>query len=545
MSLALAFAGVATALGPPAVAQKTCQDSAIVQWTDPGSNGHYYQAVCETLTWEDARTRAEARGGYLATPLSAAENDFVFGLVDDDLFWDVDPDTGNSIGPWLGASQSQPCASEPSGCWAWITGEDFSFTAWAAGEPNDFEGREDSMGYFAQGVSRSSAWNDFPNDKSTKPFGFVIEWESDPTVDCVEAPSGMVSWWRGEGSALDSADANDGTPENGLDYGVGRVGSAFLSTPNGTGSFSVGSPANLQLQNFSVETWVKVGSTAFVSHPGHGIAGWGQEGWAFVIGGATSGAGGYNANPGEPYLTWVGHNTVAATGMSIKDTEWHHVAMTKNGGEVRFYLDSTEFVVPQAYEPPFTFGSTFGAGPPGGLANSRLDELSVYDRALSAAEIASIHGAGLAGKCDAEKPDVCVTNPTAICATNDSETVEGTDSDDVILSFGGADLVLAGFGADLVKGGGGNDTIYGDTKSGGARRSLQDPASNDDTLLGGGGADLMYGEGGDDKLKGGGGADTLQGSGGFDLLIGGPGRDTCIVSRGDRTRGCERERRHI
>ena len=41
------------------------------------------------------------------------------------------------------------------------------------------------------------------------------------------APSGLVSWWQAEGNALDSADGNNGTLQNGATIVAGKVGQAF------------------------------------------------------------------------------------------------------------------------------------------------------------------------------------------------------------------------------------------------------------------------------------------------------------------------------
>ena len=56
-----------------------------IQWPgSAGGNDHSYEAVLATsgITWDNAYSAAEARGGYLATITSAAENEFVFSLRD-------------------------------------------------------------------------------------------------------------------------------------------------------------------------------------------------------------------------------------------------------------------------------------------------------------------------------------------------------------------------------------------------------------------------------------------------------------------------------
>ncbi len=101
-----------------------------VEWTvDSGGNGHWYDfvgygvgGVADPIgTWENARDAAEAAGGYLATPTSAAEWSFMQSQMYD---WvgPVDPTYSNcgacgyrSYQGWIGAFQntSSPSYSEP------------------------------------------------------------------------------------------------------------------------------------------------------------------------------------------------------------------------------------------------------------------------------------------------------------------------------------------------------------------------------------------------------------------------------------------------
>ncbi len=96
---------------------------------DSGGNGHWYDfvgygvgGVADPIgTWENARDAAEAAGGYLATPTSAAEWSFMQSQMYD---WvgPVDPTYSNcgacgyrSYQGWIGAFQntSSPSYSEP------------------------------------------------------------------------------------------------------------------------------------------------------------------------------------------------------------------------------------------------------------------------------------------------------------------------------------------------------------------------------------------------------------------------------------------------
>ena len=75
-----------------------------------GGNGHWYEALTgppirpRPIRWADAEQDAEARGGYLASITSEAENNFVFSLIDSPIYWFFDGAV--YFGPWLGGLQA-------------------------------------------------------------------------------------------------------------------------------------------------------------------------------------------------------------------------------------------------------------------------------------------------------------------------------------------------------------------------------------------------------------------------------------------------------
>jgi len=143
-------------------------DPSWVQW--PG-NGHFYAVIVEPagISWSDAQTAAQALEGQLASITSAAENEFVFNLIDDSQYWR--PHTSFTevefnMGPWIGGHQPAG-ASEPNGGWEWTTGEQFNFTAWVPGEPNEGpipgQTTENRACFWVRGslIDRAGQWNDF------------------------------------------------------------------------------------------------------------------------------------------------------------------------------------------------------------------------------------------------------------------------------------------------------------------------------------------------------------------------------------------------
>lgn len=144
--------------------------------TGAGANNHHYRlyAAPNGINWADAQTFAINLGGFLATINSADENTFVFSTLDLAFYsnvWYIDS-PGNAIGPWLGGFQPAG-APEPAGGWEWVTSEPWSFTNWAAGEPNNVGGNENRLHYFGNGNNRVSTWNDIGEAALIR--GFIVE----------------------------------------------------------------------------------------------------------------------------------------------------------------------------------------------------------------------------------------------------------------------------------------------------------------------------------------------------------------------------------
>ncbi|MBI4450889.1 LamG domain-containing protein, partial [Candidatus Woesearchaeota archaeon] len=227
------------------------------------------------------------------------------------------------------------------------------------------------------------------------------------TASCPSAslPSGAVSHWPGDGNANDAIDGNQGTLQNGATFAAGKVGQAF-SFDGVDDIVVVGNPANLQLQDFTIAAWIKL-STLSLSGPQQGggvmVAGYDSGGYGFGLGGpSTIGPGALNPiRSGELLLTKVDFNGVSSQGMAVSDTNWHHVAVTKSGGTVTFYMDGSAKTVPISYNPGFTFSTNFALGmqaDSGAPFPGLIDEVQVFNRALTPAEVNALH-TGSAGTC--------------------------------------------------------------------------------------------------------------------------------------------------
>src|ERR1051326_1909491 len=226
-----------------------------------------------------------------------------------------------------------------------------------------------------------------------------------PPPPCAPLTSNLVSWWRAETNALDFVGGNNGFLSNSVTFGTGRVGSGFVFSGTG-GAVVVGNGVNLQLQDFTIESWVKRASATSISLNG-------PLGMIFAYG--AGGYGLYLDGNGTPTLSKITANNVPAS-TSITDTNFHHLAVTKVGTTVVFYVDGLAYTAAPYNSGGFTFTTAAEIGSWGSPFSSTfygtIDEVAVYSRALSAAEIQGIYNAERSGKCPVPFAPFIVSQPT-------------------------------------------------------------------------------------------------------------------------------------
>ena len=112
--------------------------------------------------------------------------------------------------------------------------------------------------------------------------------------------------------------------------------------------------------------------------------------------------------------------------------------------------------------------------------------------------------------------------------TTNNNADAGVLLDNLVLTEGDSSWDADSLGNDSIDGQAGNDVIFGnqgdDTISGGA---------DDDRLDGGSGDDVLSGDAGNDTIFGASGKDTITGGTGDDLIYGGGSRDTFVYNDGD------------
>ncbi len=221
----------------------------------------------------------------------------------------------------------------------------------------------------------------------------------------VTPPPGLVSWWPGDGTTTDIVGTNNGTLVNGATFAAGEVGQAF--SLNGTSQF-VEIPNNPGLNpstEITVDAWIFVtANTFFPNIVSKGNVGNFAESYALFLftGGTPNGQPAFLVNTNG---TSTGR-AIAVASSTVPLNTWTHVAGTYDGVNVKVYVNGvlagttphtgTIFATPdpvligKANRTPSSFPDSFFSG--------LIDEVEVFNRALSAAEVASIFAAGSAGK---------------------------------------------------------------------------------------------------------------------------------------------------
>ncbi len=245
---------------------------------------------------------------------------------------------------------------------------------------------------------------------------------------CTSPPANMVSWWPGDGNAVDIQGSQNGTLLNGATFAPGKVDQAFSF--NGTSAY-VRVPDSAALYpsgSFTVDAWIKTSQTTgtqqIINHYECGNFCPGGSAFSdyemFVMDGKLSGFIRDTTGAGQ-----------ALTGTTaIADGSFHHVAMQRDiaGGEMRLYLDGTletsATLVPTGVlqnddgeADPVLIGAIIennnpGCGCPIQLFSGIIDEVEIFNRALSQTEIAAIFNAGSAGKCKAPQPIAAFSRKT-------------------------------------------------------------------------------------------------------------------------------------
>jgi Concanavalin A-like lectin/glucanases superfamily/PKD domain len=205
---------------------------------------------------------------------------------------------------------------------------------------------------------------------------------------CTPPPTDLAGWWPGDGNANDIQGANNGTLMNGATFATGEVGEAFsfdgvddyVSVP---GTWGGGPEA-------TIDAWVQTTATtddfqAIVSSTELGEFVHLQLFDAGNIVAYTDG--------GSVFMPIV---------LQTPTDVYRHIAFSIKSGDSRLYVDGQLVGLNTLTFTTITPTSNLriGSGFLGGrFFEGAIDEVEIFDRALSASEIQAIFDAGAAGKC--------------------------------------------------------------------------------------------------------------------------------------------------
>jgi hypothetical protein len=213
--------------------------------------------------------------------------------------------------------------------------------------------------------------------------------------------NGLVGHWTFDGpDVTDKVYDRSGQGNNGYFYGsatssaktIGKLGQGLVF--NGTNNYvNAGNTASLSISgNITVALWAKwTASGDFYVALSKNDSGANQNGYAFWT----------HAFFGQQMVFQIGDNTTrhieVLSGGTPNDGRWHHFVGTWDGAIVRVYLDGVEggndaytyTLVSSAF--PLNIGKNANGAEyfPGSL-----DDVRVYNRALSAAEIKQLYQLG-------------------------------------------------------------------------------------------------------------------------------------------------------
>lgn len=129
--------------------------------------GNKYKTFDIDMTWHEAKEYCESLGGHLATITSQAEQDFInelIGPLSKDIYW---------LG---GTDESQ------EGQWEWVTSEQFTYSNWNEGQPDNYDGHEHYLHVYGSLQGSTGRWNDLHNNGTgfflIYTSGFICEWDA-------------------------------------------------------------------------------------------------------------------------------------------------------------------------------------------------------------------------------------------------------------------------------------------------------------------------------------------------------------------------------
>lgn len=204
--------------------------------------------------------------------------------------------------------------------------------------------------------------------------------------EAVPRPAGLLSLWKADGNANDSAGANHGRMMNGAALAAGRIGQAF-SLDGVDDHINIPDAPAFRMSSWSLEAWV---NPASFGRNDRIILGKVSQCKDFAIGIKADGKiAVWTATPGA----CVRHYT--QTAYSVTVNTWYHVVGTYDSATSRLKLYVNGTLVGENTAPadttntdPLRIGNSSCCGE---HFHGLVDEVAIYNRALTAKEIMDLY----------------------------------------------------------------------------------------------------------------------------------------------------------
>jgi cysteine-rich repeat protein len=229
------------------------------------------------------------------------------------------------------------------------------------------------------------------------------------SAQCIAPPSGLTSWWAGDGSSVDGVNGHNAVLTNGAAYGTGIVNQAF--SLDGVNDF-VNVPDDPALDvgagDFTFNAWVNFDSVdgiQIIAEKYIETLGPGVSGWTFLL---LDGA----------LQLYTANGSANSSGLGLTASTWNHFTARRTGNTLEILLNGT-VVASGSTSGSLDTSSSLKLGHRGNPVDTpgsnddrgyyldgAVDEAQLFvGRALSDIEVQAIVDAGSDGQCP--PPPVC------------------------------------------------------------------------------------------------------------------------------------------
>jgi GH25 family lysozyme M1 (1,4-beta-N-acetylmuramidase) len=203
----------------------------------------------------------------------------------------------------------------------------------------------------------------------------------------IVAPSGLADWWPAEGTPIDIIGTAHGTPVNAVTYVAGKEGRAFHF--NGSNTYLTTGASSIPVP-WTASFWVNRQNA-----PGTGAALCSDGAAELKLEQYSNGTNSHQV--GFTKFTYWDQKFAYA----VPQNSWTHLAFVASGTQMQLYANgslagtiATNMPLPRAY---FGMGYVNSNGNMVDYLLASLDEVMLFNRALSGAEISSLYAAGNTG----------------------------------------------------------------------------------------------------------------------------------------------------